>query len=48
LPFEVEADGMIVRATGTKFNVKAYPDEHTVSAVLTANCISSCIAVVFD
>ena len=35
LPFEVDADGIVVRARGTKFNVKAYPDEHTVSAILT-------------
>ena len=35
LPFEVEADGFVVRARGTQFNVKAYPDEHTVTAILT-------------
>jgi ferric-dicitrate binding protein FerR (iron transport regulator) len=39
LKFEVDADGIVVRAKGTKFNVKAYPDEHTVTAILTEGVI---------
>lgn len=33
-PFIVEVSGIVVRALGTKFNVKAYPEENTVSATL--------------
>ncbi len=33
-PFIVHAADVIVRAYGTKFNVKAYPDEETVTATL--------------
>jgi ferric-dicitrate binding protein FerR (iron transport regulator) len=40
LPLEVETGYMTVRATGTKFNVKAYPDENTVSAILTEGIIN--------
>ena len=39
LPFEVEANGIVVCAKGTQFNVKAYPDEPTVTAVLTEGVI---------
>ena len=39
LPFEVDADALVIRAMGTKFNVKAYPDEHTVTAILTEGVI---------
>ena len=39
LPFEVEADGIVVCARGTQFNVKAYPDDPTVTAVLTEGVI---------
>ena len=39
LPFEVDADGFVVRAKGTQFNVKAYPDEHIVTAILTEGVI---------
>jgi ferric-dicitrate binding protein FerR (iron transport regulator) len=33
-PFIVNTDGIIVRALGTRFNVKAYPEEKTISATL--------------
>jgi transmembrane sensor len=33
-PFIVNAEGIVVKALGTKFNVKAYPEENTVSAIL--------------
>jgi ferric-dicitrate binding protein FerR (iron transport regulator) len=33
-PFVVHASDVMVRAFGTKFNVKAYPDEETVTATL--------------
>ncbi len=39
LPLEVDADGIIIRARGTRFNVKAYPEEHTVLAILTDGII---------
>ena len=33
-PFVVQTSDIIVKALGTKFNVKAYPDEKTISATL--------------
>ena len=39
LPFEVEAGGVVVIARGTQFNVKAYPDDPTVTAILTEGLI---------
>ena len=33
-PFIVNTQGIIVRALGTRFNVKAYPEEKTISATL--------------
>jgi ferric-dicitrate binding protein FerR (iron transport regulator) len=33
-PFIVNTQGIVVRALGTRFNVKAYPDEKTISATL--------------
>lgn len=33
-PFIVSAHGIVVRALGTRFNVKAYPGEKTISATL--------------
>jgi ferric-dicitrate binding protein FerR (iron transport regulator) len=33
-PFLVNAQGLIVRALGTRFNIKAYPEENTISAIL--------------
>ena len=33
-PFEVKTSDILVTALGTKFNVKAYPDEETISATL--------------
>lgn len=33
-PFIVKTSDVIVRATGTRFNVKAYPDEKTITATL--------------
>jgi transmembrane sensor len=33
-PFTVNTEGIVIRALGTKFNVKAYPEEKTVSATL--------------
>ncbi len=33
-PFEVFTADLVVRALGTRFNVKAYPDENTVTATL--------------
>ena len=33
-PFNVHVQGMTVRALGTRFNVKAYPDDNTVTATL--------------
>ncbi|MGQ8338707.1 FecR family protein [Sunxiuqinia sp. A32] len=34
LPFIVDADGFLVEAVGTEFNVKAYKDEKTIETVL--------------
>jgi ferric-dicitrate binding protein FerR (iron transport regulator) len=34
LPFVVDAFGFQVRAVGTEFNVKAYPDEETIETIL--------------
>ncbi|RKD91337.1 FecR family protein [Mangrovibacterium diazotrophicum] len=34
LPFVVDAYGFQVRAVGTEFNVKAYPDEETIETIL--------------
>jgi ferric-dicitrate binding protein FerR (iron transport regulator) len=39
LPLEVETASMRIYATGTKFNVKAYPEENTVSATLTEGTV---------
>ena len=39
LPFEVEAGDIVVRAKGTQFNVKAYPDDNIVTAILTEGVI---------
>lgn len=39
LPFEVDVNDMTVRARGTQFNVKAYPDDHTVRATLTEGVV---------
>ena len=39
LPLEVDADGIIIRARGTQFNVKAYPDENIVSTTLTEGIV---------
>lgn len=33
-PFIVNTQGIVVRALGTRFNVKAYPEENTISATL--------------
>lgn len=33
-PFIVKTAGLVVKALGTKFNIKAYPDEKTISATL--------------
>jgi transmembrane sensor len=33
-PFIVNTQGIVIRALGTRFNVKAYPDEKTISATL--------------
>jgi len=33
-PFIVKAKGLNIKATGTKFNVMAYPDDHSVAATL--------------
>ena len=33
-PFIVNTQGIVVRALGTRFNVKAYPEEKTISATL--------------
>jgi ferric-dicitrate binding protein FerR (iron transport regulator) len=33
-PFNVHTQGMTVRALGTRFNVKAYPDDHTLATTL--------------
>jgi ferric-dicitrate binding protein FerR (iron transport regulator) len=38
-PFIVNTDGIIVRAIGTRFNVKAYPEEKTISATLEEGII---------
>lgn len=38
-PFVVQTSGMVVRALGTRFNVKAYPDEKTISATLEEGII---------
>jgi len=38
-PFIVQTSGMVVRALGTRFNVKAYPDEKTISATLEEGSI---------
>ena len=34
LPFEVRTSGLMVRALGTTFNVKAYPNEATIETIL--------------
>lgn len=34
IPFIVNVDGMKIQALGTKFNVKAYPDENKITATL--------------
>ena len=34
LPFDVKTSGLIVRALGTSFNVKAYPNEATIETIL--------------
>jgi ferric-dicitrate binding protein FerR (iron transport regulator) len=39
LPLEVETGSICVCATGTKFNVKAYPDENTVSTTLVEGIV---------
>lgn len=39
LPFLVEADGVEVKAVGTAFNIKAYPDETVVEATLVEGII---------
>ncbi|MCM1178051.1 MAG: FecR domain-containing protein [Bacteroides sp.] len=41
LPFDVNAGGMTVRALGTKFNVKAFPEDGKVAATLVEGCISA-------
>jgi transmembrane sensor len=33
-PFIVKTQGIVVRALGTRFNIKAYPEERTISATL--------------
>ena len=38
-PFLVHAADMIVKATGTEFNVKAYPEEKTVETVLVSGSV---------
>ena len=39
LPLEVEAGLVVVRARGTQFNVKAYPDENFISTLLTEGSV---------
>lgn len=39
LPFIVKVKSISIKALGTKFNVKAYPEEHTVSAILLEGSI---------
>ncbi len=39
IPFVVEADGVEVKAVGTAFNVKAYPDEALVEATLVEGIV---------
>ncbi len=39
LPFIVKVKNLSVKALGTKFNVKAYPEEHIVSAILLEGSI---------
>ncbi|KOH45294.1 FecR family protein [Sunxiuqinia dokdonensis] len=39
IPFLVKADGVVVKAIGTAFNVKAYPDEALVEATLVEGII---------
>ena len=39
-PFNVHATGMIVKALGTRFNVKAYPDDITMVATLETGAIN--------
>ena len=39
LPMEVIAESVTIRALGTEFNVKAYPEEDNVSALLTEGVI---------
>lgn len=38
-PFTVKTSRMIVKAAGTKFNLKSYPDENTESAILVEGTI---------
>ncbi len=39
LPFIVKVKNISIKALGTKFDVKAYPEEHTVSAILLEGSI---------
>lgn len=41
-PFLVEASGQLVRVYGTRFDVKAYPDEETVYTTLESGSVSLC------
>lgn len=41
LPFDVKAGDLTVRALGTQFNVKAFPEDRKVTATLVEGCISA-------
>jgi transmembrane sensor len=47
-PFIVNTQGIVVRALGTRFNVKSYPDEKTISATLEEGKIDIKILSIAD
>ena len=47
-PFIVNTDGIIIRALGTRFNVKAYPEEKTIYATLEEGIIDIQVKSIAD
>jgi transmembrane sensor len=47
-PFIVNTPGIVVRALGTRFNVKAYSEEKTISATLEEGKIDVCVISMTD